>query len=149
MKANKLTFKISAQIAIMVLMLLSAKAQTYTGCVLYTPLGTPVLTSPIYTGNPGVSLPVCSGYSAAIYSSTSATPPLNTFCYSPAIPSASPAAFRNCAVVTIIGGSGVYQCGIVRTIMACPIDDYIGYLLLSLSVVGIFFVRNRQERIAL
>lgn len=117
---------------------LKAQAQTITGCVIYEASGVPRLTAPIYTGAPSGTTS-CNGYTVQVYASSPSVGPLNTICYTPTLPNASPALFRNC----VVNGA----CGIVKTItvVTCPIDDYAAYMILILSTVGVFFIRKLRH----
>ena len=133
---NRLKFKISLLFfSIMILLSLTAQSQTYTGCVIYEASGDPRLSDGIYTTSLG-STSSCNGYTVQNYSSTPTTGALSSFCYTPTLSNASPALYRNC----VTGG----RCGIITTItiVNCPIDDYIVYFALTLSVAAISMLRK-------
>jgi hypothetical protein len=135
-----LIFKIGFLWSLVVLTNLNSNAQTITGCVIYEHGGTPRVTSYIYT-SASSSYTSCNGYSVQVYSSSAGTGPLNTLCYTPDLPNASPALYRNCVV-----GSA---CGIIKTItiVPCPLDDYTLYLLFALAFTGLFAIRKTNLNI--
>lgn len=114
---------------------LNAKAQTYTGCVIYEDNGAPRLWSPMYLTKANYTS-LCNNYIVESYNIMGATVSLNNCRYTPVLPKATPARFRNCKVFS--------SCGIIRTITItpCPLDDYAGYLLLSWSAIAVLFIRK-------
>lgn len=139
MRTNKLPFKILVLMTIIVVMSLRTKAQTYRGCVLYRAGGTPILSDYMYTSSTGRLIRERGG-SVMEYNEDPKTQPLNALCYTPVIPNVPVSSLRTtkfCRIGTRIG--------VIRTItvVPCPIDSYTGYLLLSLSVVGVCFIRKQ------
>lgn len=134
---EKLIFRTGIFACLLVMVSLNTSATLVTGCVIYEGTGAPRLSAGIYPGAT-TSFDICNGYLVRIYTVGGSSGPLNALCYTPSLPNAGPALFRNCTV----GGN----CGIVRTIdiVMCPIDDYASYMILPLAVAGIFFIRKKK-----
>lgn len=134
---NKLTPKLGIVIPLLILMSLSVKAQIITGCVIYETNGAPRLSDGMYVSSTN-STTTCAGYRVRIYNTDEITAPLNTLCYTPVLPNTP--GRKNCR----IGQTG--PCGYVReiTIVDCLIDGYLGYLLFSSLVVGVYFIRKKS-----
>lgn len=106
-----------------------------TGCVIFEDSGAPRLGGNIYTSGTG-GYTKCNGYDVEIFNSSPSTGPINTICYTNPLGNASPPKWRNCVVGT--------QCGIIITLIECPVDNYLGYLMPILSIVGVLYIKRKQ-----
>ncbi len=120
---------------------MEVNAQTVTGCVIFDGGGVARMSAPIYvrhTGELGWNCVDPNNGPVRAYD-TPGSKALSTYCIT--IPNVVPESTRNCTVGN--------QCGNIRTVdlsgINCNLDGSVPYIVVALSMLGVFFIRRRPK----